>query len=634
MHGKYKKSLQIAIMVIIAVFYFLLVAATENYKKEDDLFPAFSEDQYIVDIELGDELTNDVEISAQGYKITGNDAFVIYNLKIPYGRGIRILFENFFKCPGSIQFFYAKSGYKFSEETSVRVDVDTKQKYVDVPVSLSHVSAIRIDIEMPEDTEFMIAGLQLDVSNLSYMDMLINKYTWIYLGIFVLIISLVYINRKTEYIKDKSCLFVVIIMLLSVVLVVLMSSQSRYDMHPDEYVTKAAIDYYLNHWLPPDIRSADIRHTFSNYGYTRLREWTVYYFLAGKIGLIFKELFHYTYYYRVFNFLLYIIMIGIVIYNIKRESWLIMSVALTPQLWYIFSYATSDAWDFFCSFLLIYQAVAKDSILNKALEDKCSCRRKIMACAIFGILSAFIMMGKKNYYLILLLLFIIFLFKLFRSQKDEQMDLIKKYFLILVFFGGVLLLRYSINLYHYGFNEKAIIPQLREEHAHYAYKGSTPKAEQAIGLLLKSRGITLQEMFHEYGFGIKSYKSFVGLFGYMQYGCSNAYYWIMGCLLTLLLIVVYSFASKKRSVENALEIIFITIIMCLSIIASIYHSWTSDFQPQGRYLFPILICFAYIASKSKPNTIIDKRICIGLVGAIQILACVAFFKYGILAIAL
>lgn len=39
------------------------------------------------------------------------------------------------------------------------------------------------------------------------------------------------------------------------------------------------------------------------------------------------------------------------------------------------------------------------------------------------------------------------------------------------------------------------------------------------------------------------------------------------------------------------HIIFLAIsycLICMMVAASLYHSWTYDFQPQGRYLFPIL----------------------------------------------
>lgn len=624
-----------AAFLIIMVISFCFYKFLNN--NEENLFPLYDE-TYTVGVELeAIGITNDVEVSDHGYKIVGEDAFVTYNVEIPNGKGIWVEFENSFENSGHIQLFYAKAREDFSEDNSARVSVDAGQKYVNFPVSFSDVSAIRIDVDMAQDTEFKIDSLQLGVSNIGYIEMMFNKYKLIYLGILALIIiAVVLINRKVEYFKHQSWLFTVIVigMLISIVLVVLMSSRSELGNHPDEYVTKMAIDYYLNHWVPPDIRSADISNTFSAYGTTRLRELTVYYFLAGKMGLIFSKLFHYTHYYRAFNSLLYIVMIGTVIYNIRKESWLIITVALTPQLWYIFSYATSDAWDFFCSFLLIYQAAAKDSILNKALEDQCSRRNKILAYAYFGTLSAFIMMGKQNYYVVLLSLFIIFLFRLFKIRTDERHDYIKKYSLILVFFGSVLLVRHSINYYYYGFNGKEIQAEMYNEHAEDAYKASTPIEERFFTLNLKGRGVTLQELFYEYGFGLTSYKSFVGVFGILKYYCSSTYYRIISCLLAMLLIAVYLSALKKKSVINMLEIFTVTIIMCLSVIFSIYHSWTSDFQPQGRYLLPMIISFSYIASQSEPSIMMEKRIIAGLAGTIQILACVAYFRYGVLPMAM
>ena len=83
-----------------------------------------------------------------------------------------------------------------------------------------------------------------------------------------------------------------------------MSLFSKHYSHPDETVTRMATDYYLAGWLRPDMNSSMVSGTFSMWGHNRLAESSLYYFLAGKVGWLFREFFYIPTYYRMFNLLL------------------------------------------------------------------------------------------------------------------------------------------------------------------------------------------------------------------------------------------------------------------------------------------------------------------------------------------
>lgn len=111
----------------------------------------------------------------------------------------------------------------------------------------------------------------------------------------ILIAYFPYINRKIlrDYVfdlryRDKIivCLKILICfgLVISTGFIVWMAMGSNFNTHPDEWVTRKAIDYYLLHWIPPDIRDEAIADTFSAYGYSRLEELSIYYFLAAKLG--------------------------------------------------------------------------------------------------------------------------------------------------------------------------------------------------------------------------------------------------------------------------------------------------------------------------------------------------------------
>ena len=76
---------------------------------------------------------------------------------------------------------------------------------------------------------------------------------------------------------------------------------SALGLHPDEWDVKACLDYGMTHFLPPDMRDPAVAQTYSGYGYTKLENYTWYFYLAGKIALLFKTMFCSLAYYRVPN---------------------------------------------------------------------------------------------------------------------------------------------------------------------------------------------------------------------------------------------------------------------------------------------------------------------------------------------
>lgn len=416
-------------------------------------------------------------------------------------------------------------------------------------------------------------------------------------------------------------------LIISAGLVVYSALYSEYGLHPDEGVSKAAVDYYLTHWLPPDMRSKAVENTFSVYGHSRLEESNIYYLLAGKVGHIFKSLGHCANYYRMLNVCLYFIMCAVVIKNIWKESWLAICSIATPQLCYIFSYATSDACDYFWSFLLIYQVVAKDSMLNMALKNNYG-RKKYLSLSFCGILSAFIFMGKANYYIVLLLVFIIFLFKLIRSESAEKKRIMKDYAYILLVFSSVLVIRHSFDLYYYGLDRAKILAQVAEQNAEYQFRKSTPIEDRYSGLGLKERGVTLEELYDDYSFFIISYKSFFGVYGHMQFFSNNVYYLILGMAYALLILILIENVLIPFVKIGKIEYAFVMLIAPASVVLSIYHSWTGDFQPQGRYLLPMLMGIGYLVSKIQNRNL--EIFSIILMAIISMIVPYGFYRYGVL----
>ena len=119
---------------------------------------------------------------------------------------------------------------------------------------------------------------------------------------------------------------------------------SALGLHPDEWDVKACLDYGMTHFLPPDMRDPAVAQTYSGYGYTKLENYTWYFYLAGKIALLFKTMFCSLAYYRVPNLLLFAALAFYFVRNIRQKNWLMVALESASSPGTFFPYTTQMRW--------------------------------------------------------------------------------------------------------------------------------------------------------------------------------------------------------------------------------------------------------------------------------------------------
>jgi len=135
-------------------------------------------------------------------------------------------------------------------------------------------------------------------------------------------------------------------------------------------------------------------------------------------------------------------------------------------------------------------------------------------------------------------------------------------------------------------NEK--IRVLREELARPSYKPSTELHKKHVTLYRRARGTTLKEMVTVQRWFERSFQSAFGVFGYFTISAPQPYYDLVRWTGFALFIFVFgSIFLRGGIVESGLALSVLGFSAAL-IAVSLYHSWTVDFQAQGRYLFPII----------------------------------------------
>ncbi len=403
-------------------------------------------------------------------------------------------------------------------------------------------------------------------------------------------------------------------------------------VHPDEMQTRAAVDYYRTHWIQPDVRSEFVATTVSGYGMTRMSEINLYYLFAGK----FANLCGFNMSFRALGMLLIAVLCSFVLKNIKKERSIAILFFATPQLWYLFSYATSDAYDYLFTVFAAYEVLAENSALNRILREPFKSRH-LPAYLGVGFVFANLLMAKKTFYVVLATIFMLLLYRLIFAGKDERKKLFLKYICLLGVAFAIVLVRYFPDFGYYGLKKGAAVEQVIEATALPEYKPSTPAIEQAKSTLLFAKGVTLKEFFVDWNFNAELFKNYFGYYGIYSLEAKDWYYTLMAGLYIALfasvgLLVHQNIRRQKTAGESVLRIRLtywtMWAMMILMYLLTIYNAYFVDFQPQGRYLFPALPALACQIGLYKE--VEENKIVRTLITAIAVVSLYSFYKIAYL----
>lgn len=403
-------------------------------------------------------------------------------------------------------------------------------------------------------------------------------------------------------------------------------------VHPDEMQTRAAVEYYQTHWIQPDIRSEFVKSTVSGYGMTRLSEINLYYLFAGKLA----NLCGFEMSFRALSMLMILILTCFVLKNIKKERFMTILFFATPQLWYLFSYATSDAYDYLFTVFAAYEVLSDHSGLNRILKEPFK-KRQIPVYLGVGFIFGNLLMAKKTFYVVLATIFMLLLYRLIFAKKEERKKLFEKYLVLLGLAFFVLLIRYAPDFGYYGLHKGAAVNQVIEETAWTQYKPSTPAIEQAASTLLYEKGVSLKEFFTEWNFNAELFKNYFGYYGIYSLSAKGWYYVLMGALYVALFGTLGALIHKNIKCERAqgkpalrIRLTYWTMwgIMGLMYLLTVYNAYFVDFQPQGRYLFPALPALACQMALYKE--VEEHRMVRTLLTAIAVVSLYSFYKIAYL----
>ncbi len=430
--------------------------------------------------------------------------------------------------------------------------------------------------------------LVLDQNNAPDFMARLQSDRWCKIGLLALfIVSLFLLAGLEIWLKpEKSDRVYKLFSWLSIAIVIAVFVMSLFSItygHPDEDETRGSIDYYLTHWGLPDFDDISLQNAYSNYGTIRLAERSFYYILAGKFGWICKNIFHISAYYRMFNVLLLVLLVAWILIKGRKDKWMFAFLFATPQLWYLFSYATSDAWDIFIGFFVVTEAIREDGLIAGVWKEGFSWRQ-FGGMFLYAFLCAQTLMGKKNYLIILLFAFVVLLFKLWDAENKKQLFL--KYMMILGMVFGFYAIRAGIDLWRYPEGKGYLY---RAEHLKH-------QSQEIVEMQsLKQQGYTYLQTLTAIDDGLfpTMFNSFVGRYGWMSLYSANIYVYIM------LVLYIVNIVSTWRACKERKHIVAIVVTISFLCVGTVYQMWTQDYQAQGRYMLPCILGEVYLLSDSQ-----------------------------------
>jgi len=437
-------------------------------------------------------------------------------------------------------------------------------------------------------------------------------------------------NKRDNMInsKNKELMIKAIIIIAAFLVYFSWSLSQPFNSGPDEFMKYDICKYIVNHNSLPQGGDEEVRNPIwgISYGFMPILAYIVS-AIFMKIAMLFTQnnftiLVAARFASVLFNTITVIMVIKIAEKLFKGiYRWLfICMIAFLPQFAFLGTYINCDS-----------LAIASISIIVYAwilgIENKWDIKSCILLAVGIGICA----LSYYNAYGYILFSIVFFITTLW-YQKHSVKEIIKK---------GLIISLISLAIAGWWFVRNAIIydgdflgltteNEYSEKYAMDEFKPSKRETPQ-------NGGMSLLYMLFNYGWLENTFCSFIGMFGAMNIGIPHIIYIgymllfviaFVGFILKIKELFWYDKKDDEKKPRIFLNYCFIGVIIT-PIILSVYYSYTGDYQPQGRYIMPMLIPFMYfivygihnIMKKLIKNEKLEKIMIIGLT-LILVLICI------------
>ncbi|HJT82726.1 MAG TPA: hypothetical protein VJ719_16130 [Chthoniobacterales bacterium] len=381
--------------------------------------------------------------------------------------------------------------------------------------------------------------------------------------------------------------------LAAIGLIFFMAMRSRFNAHPDEYLHFEGANYFVSHWLPPALDHPAVEPSFSHYGVSYLQNLDSAYFAMGKfIAVLPWWTLSRQEAARLFNVVLFTALAGWLLSRL-RNSFAAAVLLMTPQVWYIFSYVNGDAWALALSLVMVALLADERSLISRYLvaPDRVPTAGGIA----LGTFFALLLTVKHNYRVLFGFALLVMIWKVFVWSAPAAPRLLIRKSLVVVGTAAALFLPLWFAQQNANRFDLARLKTVQaEKFAATKFKASAISAGAGSPqIAMRKQGVSFFGLLTTHAWPARTFESFCGVYHWMSLPGPPWYYGVMAGLYALFLIALG--IGLRHLPRGDLLFCGATFLLALGLVLlSAYHSWVSDFQPQGRYLFPILPMLAFL----------------------------------------
>jgi hypothetical protein len=385
------------------------------------------------------------------------------------------------------------------------------------------------------------------------------------------------------------------LIVIAVILASEIALQTRFDAHPDEYLHQDAFQYFEDKWWPPDLGSDEV--VYSKWGNSRVYDAEIVYLIYGKFGKVLmfirdpggeiesertSLLAH-----RLLNVGLFLVTLT-ALFFVKSKSINPALIGLTfliiPQVYYVYSYANSDAWGISMGVFLF--------LLVIKMFEKTVSEWSWFEIGLLGFLTGLLILSKLPFLISLLLPYSLITVRLFQELIQKKIHFSWLFYRFIVW-GSIIVFMTTPLKIIYPNTQGDYHLKKREMIGEKAANGYQPDMTKSLA----EQGEAYLDLIRNHPFLDWSLKSFYGVFGYFSDWNPPWVYFLVGILiLTSIILTAIGVISKWKQISESTKIILILspLIILLNFIASMYNSYYRVFSPQGRYIFASLIPFSLL----------------------------------------
>lgn len=278
-----------------------------------------------------------------------------------------------------------------------------------------------------------------------------------------------------------------------------------------------------------------------------------------------------------------IIRIGHFLFEQRNTRWLfIILTTLLPQVLYLGSYLNNDSFALLTISIIIYAWIRG----IRELWD-------VKDCVLLAVGIGLCALSYYNAYGYILCSIPLFFFSYQKSGKTRE-DTVRMWKMAGIIVGiafliaGWWFIRNAV-IYQGDFLGLTTSNQYAEKYAQASFKPSLRPNPNHLGW-------SFYEMLIQNAWIKISMISFVGLLGTEMIPLLGSIYMIIWAVILLGYVgVMVRMIKQKKSRNSKLLSVIFALSIVIPIGLSFYHSYWIDFQPQGRYLMPMLIPFMYFS---------------------------------------